>query len=448
MRNSHCRCQVLAIFMCILISPVGCELAANDRLPKETSIANCEVIRPSGEYAQAVLTITIPGNAKSRDRSERESKTWTYVGGFRNGRMRVDDGVGLLEPGGWLELKENQLQGRFRRVDLGAMVTVDATIQNGVIDGTAQVGDRTANVSGALMTEAELARQNTVSKNLSWPASQGPIAGGCSAEWAGVPTIDDLNNLRMVWRCEESDIGRGMGNISRFMHTWKDASTRRTGSGCASPLVAHGKVFFKYFVPAPRPADTPEETIREYSLLKVTESSARKSMWEEAKSTGYSGEQLPTYAIEKMYQAADDILLCMDASTGKTLWKAIIKDRGINSQHHKVGPFDMSPAYAKGRVFALGMSGWLYAFDADNGEPLWEVESAYDPSNALLAVGEVVIAPAGNEWGGYDAATGKMLWKTGGGRAVSTLSGMVACGNGLRDWRVGTEPCPNGNPLS
>jgi len=86
----------------------------------------------------------------------------------------------------------------------------------------------------------------------------------------------------------------------------------------------------------------------------------------------------------------------------------------------------MSPAYGNGRVFALGMSGWLYAFDSASGKPLWEnqvVNAFYEAhSNALLVVGNVVVAPAGPQWGGYDAATGKLLWKTGKGRAVSTLS--------------------------
>ena len=210
-----------------------------------------------------------------------------------------------------------------------------------------------------------------------------------------------------------------MGNISRFMHTWGSASRLRTGSGCSSPLVADGKVYFRYFVPSPRPADAPERPIESYNL---TEAAAHKKMLAEAEKYGFKGDKLPTYAAEKMYQCADDVMLCMDAATGKTLWKAVVKGRGFNSQHHKAGPFDMSPAIANGRVFSLGMSGWLYAFDAATGKPLWEVQSARDYSNALLAVGDVVVAPAGREWGGYDAATGKLLWSAGGGRAVSTLS--------------------------
>jgi hypothetical protein len=95
--------------------------------------------------------------------------------------------------------------------------------------------------------DAELVKKNAAAKDKVWPAAQGPAAGGCAAQATGVATIDDVKDIRPVWRCEESDVGRGMGNIDRFMVTWRSASSRRTGSGCASPLVAEGRVFFKYW---------------------------------------------------------------------------------------------------------------------------------------------------------------------------------------------------------
>jgi outer membrane protein assembly factor BamB len=390
-----------------------------------TGIAGCEVIRPNGDCALVVLELTVPGDPEHGDRDRRKPWTWTSVGSLRGGRMRVDDGVGLREPGGWLELKDGRLTGRFRRVALSAEVTIDATVADGTVTGTATVGGRTATVSGRYVPEADLARRNEVSKDASWPAAQGPLMGGCSAEWTGAATIDDPAGLRMVWRSEESDIGRAMGNITRFMHTWKDASTRRTGSGCASPVVADGKVFFKYYVPAPREAGQPEMKHPNYGL---TEAQGIAKLLKEAREAGYTGETLPEYAAEKVYQNVDDVVLCMDVATGKTLWKAVVRkrptegERHYNSQHHKAGPFDMSPAYGDGRVFALGMTGRLYAFDAATGEPLWEVKSDLDYSNALIAIGDVVVAPAGREWGGYDAATGALQWTAGGGRAMSTLS--------------------------
>jgi hypothetical protein len=116
-------------------------------------------------------------------------------------------------------------------------------------------------------------------------------------------------------------------------------------------------------------------------------------------------------------------MLCMDAATGKTLWKAVVKDRGHNFNHHKLGPYNMSPAYANGRVFGVGTSGWLYAFDAATGKPLWEAPTTINMSNALLAMDDVVVAHAyGAGWGGFDAATGKELWHGKSDVVVSTLS--------------------------
>mgnify|MGYP002624521241 CR=1 FL=1 len=195
--------------------------------------------------------------------------------------------------------------------------------------------------------------------------------------------------------------------------------------------MAHGKVYFKYFVPSPGPAGSEDLPIKEYvfaakppatGYVGATPKLAAERLLQQAKEARYDGDKLPPYAEEKTFAKADDIMLCMDAATGKTLWKTVVKDRAVNSQHHKVGPFDLSPAYAGGRVFGLSTSGWLYAFDADTGKPLWEIKTAYDHSNALLAIGDLLVAPAGNEWGGYDAATGKLLWTAGGGRAMSTLS--------------------------
>lgn len=433
-RNCALTIRLATALSLLMVCGLARRLPADDAVlqPRE-GIANCEVSRPSGDYALAMLRLSIPGDPKNADRNLRETRYWNYVGGLRDGRMRVDDGVGLRELGGWLEVKGNKLKGSFRRVDLNAVVKIDATFdERGEITGSATVGDSKAAVSGEYYKEDELAKRNAVDKGLSWPAAHGPRMGGCAAEPTGVTTIDSIDGLRMVWRCEETDIGRGMGNISRFMVTkWQDAAERRTGSGCASALVADGKVFFKYFVPSPGPAGSEDLPIKEYvfpatppatGFVGATPKLAAERLLLQAREAGYQGKDLPPYVAEKTFATADDVMLCMGAATGKTLWKAVVKNRGVNSQHHKVGPFDLSPAYANGRVFALSTSGWLYAFDAESGKPLWETKASYDHSNALLAVGDLLVAPAGNEWGGYDAATGKLLWTAGGGRAMSTLS--------------------------
>jgi len=403
--------------------------------PTAGGIAACTVTVPAGDYALVTLDFSVKGAPKRYE-------TWTYMGGIRGGRMRMDDSIGLREPGGWLELKDGKLSGTFRRNNSlstsstsgdsvpPVQVTVDAVVKGGIISGSAEIAGVKGTVAGRMVGEADLAKGNAVAKDKSWPAAQGPQAGGCSAQWTGVATINDLSGLRMQWRCEEGDIGQGPGSITRFMNNWKDASSRRACSGAAAPIAADGRIFLSYTVPAVRDSKTPEVK----GVYGGTETELAAAMLAQAKTAGYTGSELPGYAVEKIFQSADDVVLCMDAATGKTLWKAVIKGRAINIQHHKHTAFDMTPACGKGKVFALGMSGWLYAFEAETGKPLWEVKSEPDYSNALLVVGDVLIAPAAGQWGAYEAATGKLLWKAGGGRSMSTLS---AWSSGGQDYLIG-----------
>ena len=191
----------------LLIAALHAQSADDKEIPQSRKgIANCEVTRPSGDYALAILELTVPGDPKNQDRSKRKARTWTYVGGVRGGRMRVDDGVGLRTPGGRLEVKEGKLSGSFHRVDLAAEVRIDATIDGSSISGSAMIGDEKATVSGRYLTESQLAKRNPIARDKSWPAAQGPPGAACSAPWTGAATIDDPAQLRMLWRCEESDI--------------------------------------------------------------------------------------------------------------------------------------------------------------------------------------------------------------------------------------------------
>lgn len=405
----------------------------------EGNIQDCQVLRPQGEYALLTLQITIPDDPEARQREAREDRLWTWYGGGRDGRFRVEDGVGLREPGGYLTLRDGRLSGSIKRISgsrrgggfrftserqLENLLQIEATVQQGKVQGTCQIGSTLCRVSGEVIGEQELARTNPIPADQAWPWLQGPHCGGLAAAASELPLIDDLQQIRRLWRTEETDIGAGMGSISRAMQKWEDATTLRTGSGSASPLVAEGKLYFSYQVPAAREANQPE--LKNGNAGYLPESEALKRMLAQARQSGFSGEQLPPYAAEKCFQNVNDVLLCADAATGKTLWKAVIRKRPqeatspspargghSNLQHHKLGPFNRSPAYAEGRVFALGMTNRLYAFDAETGTPLWERPIAAGLAEALLAVDGLVIAPDAGEWAAFDAATGEPRWRAG-----------------------------------
>ncbi len=378
-----------------------CILALATAALSADPIANCTVTRPTGSYAQVRLHFDVPAASAIDD----AYANWTYVGAMREGKMKMDHGIGLRTAAGMLTLEDGKLTGTFvhsrktgKRMGLPVKVTVDATVTDGKVTGSASIGEHTGKVTGTVIGEAELAKSNAIASAANWPALLGPIQGGAAAVPTGADLVDDPKSISLVWAPEETDIGQGIGSISRFMDKWPDASGRRTCSGSTSPVAGEGNIFLSYYIPSP--VEAPSEK----ALAKLAEGS------------GLKPNALPEYALEKVYPKSDDVVLCMDAATGKTLWKAVIAGRGHNHQHHKEGPFDMTPGYGGGRVFALGMSDWLYAFDARTGRPLWEADLANSRRSrysATALVGrKVVVVPRHNRWAAFDVESGKLAWQS------------------------------------
>jgi|GEM_PF-2364919 len=442
------RCRYLAALMVVGLLPLAsAPLFAADPKPKpapptpKQGIEGAEVITRSGKYAVCYLNITT-GAAKT-------VQTWQYMGGMRDGKMELHNMVGVREAGGSVEVKADRLVGKIeirgearqRQANWG-LVDIDASIAGGKIDGTVKLGEAQGKLTGYIVDEAELAKNNAVPKNIAWPMFQGPIGGGMAATSTNTPTVDELSQVQLRWRCEEWDVGRGMGNINRFMSGWGSASQIRTGTGSSSHLAVNGRIYLRYYVPAPASEGAKELPNPNYG---GTQSTRLQAMLEEAKKDkNFTGDALPLYAAEKMYQNADDVLLCMDAATGKTIFKTVVRGRGLNWQHHKAGPFNVSPAYGNGKIFFQSNSGLLFAVDAENGKLLWEFQAQHDGSNALVTVGNYVIAPMNNQFGAFDQNTGELKWTANGGRAVSCLTPWTKDGKHyLIGWR-GAGHAPQG----
>ncbi|HEY7157776.1 MAG TPA: PQQ-binding-like beta-propeller repeat protein [Gemmataceae bacterium] len=138
--------------------------------------------------------------------------------------------------------------------------------------------------------------------------------------------------------------------------------------------------------------------------------------------------------------AADDVVLAIDAATGKTKWKAVFADKGANNPPSKRGGWAVTPVYHDGTVFSVGTTGRIYALDAATGKVRWESnvgpaheqrekakrQALANPSGGLarlqgmeaspLVADGVLIVPTYAESAdlgliGYDAATGKRLWE-------------------------------------
>ncbi len=125
-------------------------------------------------------------------------------------------------------------------------------------------------------------------------------------------------------------------------------------------------------------------------------------------------------------QGEEEVLLALDAATGKELWRAgaVPAPYEMNSaaRDHGKGP-KSTPVVAAGRVYTLGIAGLLSAHDAKTGRLVWRKDfSKQFPTNSPLygtamspiVVGDLLIAHVGGPDKGaltaFDAATGAVKW--------------------------------------
>jgi outer membrane protein assembly factor BamB len=118
-------------------------------------------------------------------------------------------------------------------------------------------------------------------------------------------------------------------------------------------------------------------------------------------------------AVPPTMKVADDVVVCLDLATGKTLWKC-------KSPGEAVGRMASStPCVAGGHVYALG-STHCYAVDANNGKLIWSAPMpGKAPASSPLVADGVFVVNTG-KLAAFDAATGKQLWvqpKAGGGNS-------------------------------
>jgi outer membrane protein assembly factor BamB len=144
--------------------------------------------------------------------------------------------------------------------------------------------------------------------------------------------------------------------------------------------------------------------------------------WKVEVGTGYA---TPIVVGNRVYafsrQDTDEVMRALDAATGKTVWEArYAAPFNMNSATARHGPGPKStPTFADGRLFTLGMTGVVTAWDANTGKPLWRkpappVEPIYHTAqSALVDRGLVILHVGGHNQGAltaFDAATGAEKW--------------------------------------
>ncbi|RLS55167.1 MAG: hypothetical protein DWH95_11915 [Planctomycetota bacterium] len=265
---------------------------------------------------------------------------------------------------------------------------------------------------------------------LSWPCYHGPNAN-FSATDCGLTLIDDLKDARLVWKSQEPT-PPGAAQSPRYGgHGWHNSLTDfkpikiplmgggeatsgggipLPGGGASSLLVADGRIFASYFVPSGEVVDAVEQQKRD-------------------KGPG-------TWSPDYWRVSADDVVLCIDAKTGKTLWKQVFQGRGLNWTDHKSIITNHTGAVFGGRVYAIGSTCRVYCLDAATGKPIWEgnLEAEYQKLEAIkkkgleekksfgginrghcngctFASGVLVCPDFQGGLMGFDGNTGKKLWQ-------------------------------------
>ena len=145
--------------------------------------------------------------------------------------------------------------------------------------------------------------------------------------------------------------------------------------------------------------------------------------WKVEVGTGYAA---PITVGDRVFafsrQGEDEVMRALDVATGKVLWEtrysATYKPNPAATRTHGTGP-KSTPTHADGRLFTLGMTGAVTAFDAATGKQLWQkpggpVEPLYHTAMSPLVDRGLVIVHVGGHGNGaltaFDARTGDVKW--------------------------------------
>ena len=137
------------------------------------------------------------------------------------------------------------------------------------------------------------------------------------------------------------------------------------------------------------------------------------------------GYGTPVLVGDRIYmftrQGEDEVMQALDPGSGETFWASSYPapfQMNPATARHRAGP-KSTPTYADGRLFTLGMSGTVTAFDAETGRQLWQmpggpVQPMFHTGMSPLVDGDLMILHVGGHDAGaltaFDVATGDIRW--------------------------------------
>ncbi|KPK46895.1 MAG: hypothetical protein AMK72_09115 [Planctomycetes bacterium SM23_25] len=274
-------------------------------------------------------------------------------------------------------------------------------------------------LQGRVLTEQAIRAGNSLASGADWPCWMGPSQTFAAATTRAA-LLDDLHEARLVWRSEYVGPSE-MGSIR-----YGDCIGSAPCAGGASPIVCDGKVYQFHYTPAGTAYMKHVDDLLRGPTAEKTRERLRQYGWDEQR-------------LRDLWRIdADEVVLCIDAATGRTLWKTVFPGEGLALFDHKGSMTNHTPCAVEGRVYALGVTGRLRCLDAASGEVLWArpvpgfhefMKRSKDESlaqrrviapgrsftHALNWAGPAVLAPdspGGRDAGlvGFDRATGRVRW--------------------------------------
>jgi outer membrane protein assembly factor BamB len=284
---------------------------------------------------------------------------------------------------------------------------------------------------GLAITTSTLAQEEG---NTNWPSFRGTDARGI-AEGHATPT---------TWNVESNENIRWKTPIPGLAHSspviWGDSVfvTTAVGDKSEAPLKVG---LYGDIEPV---AGEPAQQWRVYRIDKNT----GKILWERTAHEGVakvkrhpkSTHANPTPATDGKHVVVffgSEGLYCYDFS-GKLLWK---KDLGVLDSAFFVAPkaqwgFASSPIIHDGKVYVqcdVMKGSFLAAFNLEDGSEVWrtprnDVPTWSTPTIHQVGGRDILLVNGWKHIGGYDAATGKEIWKLTGGGDIPVPTPIVAHG--------------------
>lgn len=217
-----------------------------------------------------------------------------------------------------------------------------------------------------------------------WPSYMGPYSNFSTVTSENHQAIDRLADAQQVWKSEyihPARIDKGdRGNVwnAGIDTTLYDGIPSGGGAG---PVAADGRVYLYWYA----------------------------SHYDEA--------------TESWLETADDVILCLDAEDGSTLWKKIFpgaaRDVAFGDGIGKKVMKNHTPCVYEGNVYVCNSIGVVYSLNAETGELNWKGNAGGAPGTSALvcADGALVMGIGGcracqdADLVAFDCSTGAQLWR-------------------------------------